>query len=394
MPEQSLLFEALKDNNYEEARELLKDELNLPADLSSFERIRLFDNLIEHKAFDIILLFVDHKLIETDIFEYDTFENTILQKIVSKVQDDEKSLSFLDEFLEELENINDSVNSQTLLAYALEAGAAPFIIEKLISAGSDTGWLNNAEQSFLHQVASNNRIQPDTAAAYLRLLISEGLDVNAQDIVKSTPLIIAISRNKTHLIDILLENGASANIPDKEEETAFYHAVVHQQNFKLYQKLKEYESPEFEHVSKSGSTLLFEFLKRLNRAEDSQLLFLKELLEDGADMYTPSVFYGRERTPSEIAAEKPFPVFNTIMQLEKLDITGTDQNGNSLLHLVCGFDINFDQEAAKDTYRKAKLLIEKGADVNLTNNKDETPLTLAMSDNLKTKTVELLLKNK
>lgn len=394
MPEQSLLFEAFKNCNFGEAAELLKDQSNIPADLSPFERIRLFENLIEHKSFDIILLFADHKLIETDLFEYDTFDNTPLHKILSKLEDEESSLTFLDDFLSRLENINDSVNSQTLLAYALEIGAAPFIIEKLISAGCDTRWLNNAEQSFLHQIAANNRIPQDTAAAYLSLMISEGLDPDAQDIVKNTALIIAISRNKTQLIDILLENGAGANIPDKEEETAFYHAVVHQQNLQLYQKLKSYESPQFDLLSKSGSTLLFEFLKRLNRPTDTQLAFLKELLEDGADMYTPSVYYGRERTPADIAAEKSFTVFQTILELDKLDITGTDQNGNTLLHQVCAFDINFDSEAAKDTYRKAKLLIDKGADVNLANSKDETPLILAMTDNLKAKTVELLLKHK
>lgn len=394
MPDHSLLLEAFKNSKFEEARELLKQDANIPNDLSGFERIRLFDNLIQKKAYDIILFFTDRKLIQTDIFEYDSFDHTILQTILLRLENDEAGLSFLDEFFSKLENINDSVNSQTLLAYALEIGAAPFIIEKLISAGCDTSWVNNAEQTFLHQIASNNRIQPDTAASYLQLMIDEGLDVDAQDIERNTPLIIAISRNKTQLIDLLLSNGAGSNIPGKDEETAYYHAVVDQLNFQLYQKLKEFDSPQFELVTRNGTTILFEFLKRMNRPSETQLAFLKQMIEDGADMYTPAIFYGNEKTPADITAEKSFDIFSTVIETGKLDITGQDNNGDSLLHKVCAFNVNFDNEAAKDTYRKAKLLIEKGADVNLTNNKDETPLMLATTDNLKTKTVELLLKHK
>lgn len=394
MPDHSLLLEAFKNSKFEEARELLKQDANIPNDLSGFERIRLFDNLIQKKAYDIILFFTDSKLIQTDIFEYDSFDHTVLQTILLRPENDEAGLSFLDEFFSKLENINDSVNSQTLLAYALEIGAAPFIIEKLISAGCDTSWVNNAEQTFLHQIASNNRIQPDTAASYLQLMIDRGLDVDAQDIERNTPLIIAISRNKTQLIDLLLSNGAGSNIPGKDEETAYYHAVVNQLNFQLYQKLKEFESPQFELVTRNGTTILFEFLKRMNRPSETQLAFLKQIIEDGAGMYTPATFYGNEKTPADTTAEKSFDIFSTVIETGKLDITGQDNNGDSLLHKVCAFNVNFDNEAAKDTYRKAKLLIEKGADVNLTNNKDETPLMLATTDNLKTKTVELLLKHK
>jgi ankyrin repeat protein len=56
--------------------------------------------------------------------------------------------------------------------------------------------------------------------------------------------------------------------------------------------------------------------------------------------------------------------------------------------------VNYDQEAARQLYQKVKLLIAAGADPNAMNDKDETPLMLAVQDNLKAKTVELLLKHK
>jgi ankyrin repeat protein len=41
-----------------------------------------------------------------------------------------------------------------------------------------------------------------------------------------------------------------------------------------------------------------------------------------------------------------------------------------------------------------KVLLEAGADVSLLNDKEETALMLAEKDNLKVKTVELLLQHK
>ncbi|OKS87442.1 ankyrin repeat domain-containing protein [Mucilaginibacter polytrichastri] len=394
MPDQSTLYEALRNDNIQEAREILNDESNFPSDLTPFDRIQLFEKLIQHKAFDIIIKFVDHKLVETDLYEYDTFNNTLLHKVLFNLKDDDESIAFFNELLAKLENINDAVDNQTLLGYAFEIGAAPNLIKSLINAGCDINWINNAEDTFLHKIAANNRIQPEKAAAYLKLMLQEGLAVDAVDIVHKTPLLIAISNNKPLLIDLLLENGASCNIPDDKGETAFYYAVVHQQSLALYLKLRASESPDFEVANKNGETILFEFLNRLSRPSDTILEFLTTLIEDGADLYLPATFYGREKTPADVIAEKPFAIFNTVFQLGKLDVGRVDKNGNSILHKVCAFNVNYDSEMAKDTYRKVKLLIENGADVNLTNNNDETPLMLASTDNLKSKTVELLLTHK
>jgi len=394
MPETSILLEAFKNSNFQDAREILKDESNMPADLQPFKRIQLFDKLVKHKAFDLILLFTERKLIETDLYEYDTFNDTILDSILSNLKADVDDLDFLEAFLKSLTNINDAVANQTLLSYAFEKGAEVLVIKSLIDAGCDPNDVNQAEENYLHQIAANNRIEPEIAVLYLELMINEGLDVNAADIVKQTPLIIAISRNKELLIELLLESGAGCNIPDQKEETAFYHAVVHQQNLPLYLKLKEYEMPDFDLANKNGETILFQFLRRLNRPSEMALEFLTKLLEDGADLYAPATYYGKDKTPVEVVAEQSFLVFNTVLQLNLIEVNRVDQHGDSILHQVCAFDINFDQEMAKDTYRKVKLLIEKGADVNLTNNNDETPLMLASSDNLKAKTVELLLVHK
>ncbi|WP_219222711.1 ankyrin repeat domain-containing protein [Pedobacter antarcticus] len=394
MPDNQLLLDAFRNSNFQDAREILKEESNIPIDLQPFERVQLFDKLIRNKAFDIVFLFIRHQLIETDLYEYNTFNHTLLKSIFLNLQQEEEDIIFFDEFLSTLQNLDEVIDNQTLLGHALESGVHPLLIKSLINAGCDINWVSNAEETYLHQITSDNRVKPENAAVLLDLMINEGLDVNAIDIVKKTPLINAISRNKVLLIDLLLKNGAGSNIPDNMGETAFYHAIVHQQNLPLYENLRSYETPDFEIPNKNKETILFEFLRRLNRPSETLLNLLTELIKDGADLYAPAIYYGKEKTPADIVAEKTFDVFNTVIRLDVLDLTRLDQNGNSLLHKVCAFDVNFDLEMAKDTYRKVKLLIQKGIDINLTNNQDQTAMMLASTDNLKAKTVELLLTNK
>lgn len=394
MPENQLLLDAFRNSNFQDAREILKEESNIPIDLQPFARIQLFDKLIRNKAFDIVFLFIRHRLIETDLYEYSTFNHTLLKSIFLNLQQEEEDIIFFDEFLSTLQNLDEVIDNQTLLGHALESGVHPLLIKSLIDAGCDINWVSNAEETYLHQITSDNRIKPENAAILLDLMINQGLEVNAIDIVKKTPLINAISRNKVLLIDLLLKNGAGSNIPDNMGETAFYHAIVHQQNLPLYKNLRSYETPDFDIPNKNKETILFEFLRRLNRPSETLLNLLTELIKDGADLYAPAIYYGKERTPADIVAEKTFDVFNTVTQLDVLDLTRLDRNGDSLLHKVCAFDVNFDHEMAKDTYRKVKLLIQKGIDINLTNNQDQTAMMLASTDNLKAKTVELLLTNK
>ncbi|MNR10898.1 Ankyrin repeats (3 copies) [compost metagenome] len=91
-------------------------------------------------------------------------------------------------------------------------------------------------------------------------------------------------------------------------------------------------------------------------------------------------------------AEKKSEILQTALTNGNIDINRQDDEGNTLLHKVCAYNVNYEAEKAKETYRKVKLLLENGADKNITNNKDQTALALASDDNLKIKTVELLMK--
>ena len=393
MPEPQELIEAIQKQDIDKARELLKSEGTIPDNPKDFRNVPVFDILLRTKAFDIIDIFVDKGLIETDIYEYDNLDRSFFDSMFRILGNDEESIKFIEGLMPKLSSINDSVNNKTLLALALEQKANPAIVEALINGGCNVTTLNNAENTYLHQVANNYIPEAELVTAYTKILIDSGADINAANIVAETPLMLALQRNKKEMAQVLLENGAATNDQNKEGKTPYYLVTVDLQSYSLYELLKKFEHPDFDKKTKDGVSFFFEFLKRTNSSSPSTNELLKALIQDGADMFQTSTHYSVEKTPFDILAEKPADIFELVLKESGIDILHTDNDGNTLLHKVAAYNVNYDQNAARDTYKKTKLLIELGADASATNNKDETALMLASTDNLKSKTVELLLQH-
>ena len=293
-----------------------------------------------------------------------------------------------------MSSLNDAVRDKTLLGFALEKKAAPAIIKALIDGGCDVNTVNNAENTYLHHLAKNYNPDANLTMSYAGILIDNGADVNAANIVGETPLMLAISGGKKDLAELLLDNGARANEQNKEGKTPYYLATVDHQSLPVYELLKKYESPDFDKKTSDGVAFFFEYLNRINGSYSPYPnTLVKAMLEDGADLFQTSTHYNVERTAFDILAAKPFEIFELVFKTGSIDVAHTDNDGNTMLHKVAVYDVNYDQNAARDTYRKTKLLLEMGADANTTNNRDETPIMLASADNLKSKTVELLLQH-
>jgi len=130
----------------------------------------------------------------------------------------------------------------------------------------------------------------------------------------------------------------------------------------------------------------------LNGRSEKEIQLLVQMIEDGGDLYHPSQYYSKDKTPLDQIAEKPAEILEAVLETGKVEVNRQDDQGNTLLHKVCAFNVNYDANQAKETYRKVKLLLENGADSSITNDEDKTALMLASDDNLKIKTVELLMK--
>lgn len=161
----------------------------------------------------------------------------------------------------------------------------------------------------------------------------------------------------------------------------------------MYDKLKEHASPNFDNANKDGEYILTGYLRMAYGSGDDTIGLLLQMLEDGASIYQASPYYNVPKSGVDWLAEKATETLKAVLASGVIDINQQDNEGNTLLHKICAYNVNYDHDAAKRTYQKVKLLLEAGADATIVNDKDETPLMLASKDNLKVKTVDLLMQH-
>lgn len=396
-----MIVELLNSGKFDEALNALNNGEAFPTQLDSYQLQNITDEAFSKKQFEWIDRFINHKMIETDIYELEDFDKSIFKQVVRNAAETDDFINYFKNFISHFDNLNDEVKTQTLLGYFLENMAPLSTIKILIEAGCNPQFKYNSENSYLHLVSrkyySSGQLSKEElntlVKGYLSLLVDEGADINSENVVKETPLILAVKENKSHLIAHLLSLGANPNQVDKDGNNAFYYAVVNLRSLSLYQTLRDYGSADLNLINTKQVSILFEFLRMTNKPTEQDLALLKLLIEDGADLYQPSTYYNKEKTPLDCAVELPAEVLETIFSTDTVDINHQDDTGNTLLHKVCAFNVNFEAEIAKDTYKKVKFLLAAGADVNLTNDQDKKAIDLASDDNLKIKTVELLMKN-
>lgn len=391
----STLVNALKQSSLEEAAALIRQGEKIPRNLAGYEIRQMFENLLQAKAYGLILELVDGGSIERDIYEYEKLDGTVFESLFRRIGPEEESQQFLRDLIAKLDNINDAVQDKTLLELAFVNQAPIETIRVLADAGCDVRYKNNAEAGYLYKIVQEFNIREEKGLEYLSFLIEQGLEPNEGNIAGETALHLALNKNKKTYIDFLLQQGADLNQPNKNGETPLYEAVVHQVcDAATYTKLTSYGSPDFDIATRNGETLLLGAVRMRNKGTERDAALLKALINDGADLYQTSPHYGNQKSALDWLCEQPATMLEAALETGAVDINRKDDSGNTLLHKVCAYNVNYEQEAARQLYQKVKLLIANGADPNATNDKDQTPMMLAVQDNLKSKTVELLLKHK
>ncbi|QLC66945.1 ankyrin repeat domain-containing protein [Flavobacterium sp. LPB0248] len=392
MQTQNQIENFLFQGKFDEARECLNngEKFNEQYLKNNFSQIA--GKIIDAKEIDFIEKLIKAGFIETDIYELDSFDQSIFKPLSLYLKNDEESIAFFKELMSKMDNINDEISDKTLLGYFLEKGVSPKIVQVLVDDfGANTQYKNNADENFIHAVLNVYGLDPEKVKEYITILTNNGVDINEKNIVGTTPLLCAVKRNRKELIPFLLENGADPNETDNLNNTAFYYAVAEQLSFDMYDALTSISSPNFNIVNKDGRTLFTSFISSASGSA-SDISFIERLLSDGADVNFCAQYYGQPKSGIDFIVEKKSDILKSVLENVSLDVNEQDNQGNTILHKVCAYNVNYDAEMAKETYRKVKLLLDQGADISITNDKDETALMLASGDNLKIKTVELLMK--
>jgi ankyrin repeat protein len=394
MTSESAVAEAIMSGKMEEARERLQKGEPFAGRYAENNRSSIISGIFRAKAFDLIDAMIQNGLIQTDIYEYDSLDLSVFKNIAMHLKGDEDSLGFLRQFVKKLQNRNDEVRGVTILQYCMEEGADPEILQCMIDEGCDVQQKNNADMNLLHHVVNKGMLDEAKGKAYIEVFLANGVDVNQRNVVGITPLMLAIQRGKKNFLDLLLSAGADANEQDNKGNSAFYFAVVEQQNRAVYTILKQYASPDFDKANRDGEYILTGWLRMSGGVSGDGIVFLREMIDDGAEIYQASPYYNQPKTGVDWLAERGSEAIKALVADGTIEINRRDDQGNTLLHKVCAYNVNYDHDAAKSLYQKVKVLLEAGADVSLLNDKEETALMLAEKDNLKVKTVELLLQHK
>lgn len=393
MHTQNNIEQYIFQGNLDAARECIQNGESFSEQYLKNNFSQITAKIFEAKALDLVDALIKAGFIETDIYELDSFDKSIFSSIAQNIKNDDESISFFKEIMSKIDNVNDEISDQTLLGYCIEKEAVPEIIKSLIDDfNCNAQFKNNAQENLIHKIVNNYSLNTEKGKDYIKILLENGVDINEKNVVGTTPLMYAVKKHKKEYIALLLENGADPNETDNLENNAFYYAVAEQISFEMYALLTASSSANFNIVNKDGRTLLTEFIKTMSDSE-TDLKSLERLLSDGADLNHCAQYYGNPKSGLDYIAEKKSGILKAVLDTGSIEVNEQDNQGNTLLHKVCAYNVNYDAEAAKEIYRKVKLLLENGADKTITNDKDETALTLASGDNLKIKTVELLMKS-
>ncbi|MCF6349575.1 MAG: hypothetical protein L3J23_00900 [Flavobacteriaceae bacterium] len=379
------------ESDLNQVLQLLKDGETW--ELDAFSTNQALRKIIENEMFEIIDILIENETISLDIFEYHNFTNTIFELFI-ETPFTEKNREYLLKIIKDIENIDAEISQKTWLGFAIESNANIEFLEILIHNGCNINTIDSIEQTYLFYTKNIELTE---------FLIHQGLDINKKNLAGQTVLYNGVKKenirrtrnenpedNRTKLIQLYLDNGIDVNSQDKKGNTVYEIVCFEIVNSDIFEQLSNYDPPRLDLKNNKGRSLFFEFISIpvLNVAMLEQMLKLRPDVYQGEK--NP---YGVTVTAADILAKKPASIIELLLKYNLLDVEKVDNKGNSWLHKVCMEELNYEQIKATELYKKVKILLKAGADPNLKNDEDKSPIDYAQNDNLKAKALTILLKN-
>lgn len=393
--DQQIFFNTIYNDSEEELITYLKEYNNI---IPESKKEQLLTTVLQRKKWNVFDYMINNELINTELFEYDSFNDNLLSPILTQTkffnaEDLAEYLPHFESFLDELDDINEELAGHNILSYSLENGLPKEIIEAIFQKGIKQDFYNKAEENYLHIALSQrqNRTENYTHSIVV-FLLENGIDVNKENIVRKSPLLIALENNyivKPETIQLLLEHGADVNGADDKGITPLFYVSAFNKNLELLRLFLEYGTPDFNQLNKEGENLLNGFLK-YSQASETDKEMLTVLLDNGASLSATSKHYDKEKSGIDWVIEKPSELLKFLLEKDCIDVNEIDNDGQTILIKVCKINPNHDESVAKDLYRKVKYLLKSGADSLIEDRFDKKAIDYAMEDNMKSKIVETL----
>lgn len=227
--------------------------------------------------------------------------------------------------------------------------------------------LDRGGKSAVHTAVRNNHFEA------LQAMIKKGINVNVTEdspaVAGTTPLHVACEHGFPRMVQILMDAGADDTMKNIKEETPAHIAVSKKISYK---EIKDAERVEMlrslrniDIPGREGQTpLMFAQARELYiSAQVSPVL-----IEKGADVNRIDSD-GKNAMMLNAKWHGNMDVLKAMVNAG-LDVNARDKEGNTVLHMLIKW--NYIQQA--------RYLLKKGADYNLTNNDQVTPMQLAVEN--------------
>jgi ankyrin repeat protein len=249
------------------------------------------------------------------------------------------------------------------------APANDALIRQFVALGAKAETRNGHGESPLHSAAREGDV------ALLRALLSRKLDPNALDENGMTPLLVAVrsgtrkaGETRSQVVNLLLAAGAQVNARDAEGANAFCAALRHPETLEVL----VLNGLDVNTVVKDGA-FCWSSLRR-NMLPGEIIAMAAKIPK----LRTPA-------HPDGTPARGPLFEFAYSTDVELVEYfverglrpVDRAEDGSGVMHVVMRSSGGFnDHDAARA--RIARLLLDAGADVNLRNNRGETPIMVGV----------------
>lgn len=206
----------------------------------------------------------------------------------------------------------------------------------------------------------------------LKILLEQGAYINYQDREGNTPLIYAAWEGNPAILDILINNGAIIDLANNKKQTPLMIATMGKKRCAIKSLLYYGANPNLQDCNGNTAPMLATFIEHPKVSASILSFFLQPSYHidltiqnnDGDNLLTLAVFSERYYLVEDIVA-----YINTYALEQKQIIFNQKNNdGESALTLSCELFEN----------RITMLLINHGANIEITNSYGNTPLMIAV----------------
>ena len=201
------------------------------------------------------------------------------------------------------------------------------------------------------------------------LLLSE-IDVNHVTRAGETALLCAQSTKDFDMTSALIEEGANINFINPRGITVLNRAIGKNRSPEFLDKLIR-KGADVNAQDANGETALFHVLKDTNAPSPAKIEKIRVLLQHGADV---NHFNSNSSTPLMATVLFCDAKVLKVLLSSQVNVNAQDIFGNTAVHMAVQHYDRFERA-------KLKMLVSKGADLNIVNRESRTPLMAAFKEN-------------